>query len=90
MLDPETQGDTSIMTIVRANVPHLLHARTHAIDVILALSTQVGTPAFCAPEISMNAPYNTKADIFSYGLTILELYSPVSSKESRIENMALK
>ena len=33
---------------------------------------QVGTPLFCALEV-MDGTYNYKADVFSFGLTIIEV-----------------
>ncbi|GMH92356.1 hypothetical protein TL16_g12321 [Triparma laevis f. inornata] len=35
--------------------------------------TQVGTPMFIAPEIVMGDHYNTKADVFSFALTIISI-----------------
>ena len=34
--------------------------------------TMVGTPVYIAPEILMGQRYNEKADVFSFGLVLLE------------------
>ena len=35
--------------------------------------TLVGTPMYCAPEILMNKRYNTAVDVYSFGVTLLEI-----------------
>jgi serine/threonine protein kinase len=35
--------------------------------------TAVGTPLFCAPEIFQGEAYNEKVDVYSFGLTLLEM-----------------
>uniref|UniRef100_A0A6B2L5E3 non-specific serine/threonine protein kinase n=1 Tax=Arcella intermedia TaxID=1963864 RepID=A0A6B2L5E3_9EUKA len=37
------------------------------------ISSNVGTPAFMAPEILLQQPYNEKIDVFAFGLVIIEL-----------------
>ena len=34
---------------------------------------KVGTPLFVAPEILRGLPYDTKADVYSYGIVMSEL-----------------
>jgi len=36
---------------------------------------QAGTPMYMAPEMHRNEPYNTSADVFSFGLVCWEIYS---------------
>lgn len=38
-----------------------------------SLSNCVGTPAFMAPEIILQLPYDHRVDVFSFGLVLLEL-----------------
>ena len=33
--------------------------------------TQVGTPMYCAPEITSGSSYNEKVDVYSFGITLL-------------------
>jgi serine/threonine protein kinase len=37
--------------------------------------TGVGTPLFSAPEVSRDEPYNEKADVYSFGVTLIDMAS---------------
>jgi serine/threonine protein kinase len=37
--------------------------------------TGVGTPLFCAPELSREEPYDEKADVYSFGLVLVDMAS---------------
>mmetsp|Transcript_74390 Transcript_74390/g.149753 ORF Transcript_74390/g.149753 Transcript_74390/m.149753 type:complete len:354 (-) Transcript_74390:246-1307(-) len=37
--------------------------------------TGVGTPLFCAPEVCRGDPYDEKADVYSFGLTLIDMAS---------------
>ena len=34
--------------------------------------TMAGTPVYCAPEVLQGDPYNKSADVYSFGLVLLE------------------
>ena len=35
--------------------------------------TMAGTPVYCAPEVLQGDPYNKSADVYSFGLVLLEM-----------------
>jgi serine/threonine protein kinase len=46
---------------------HMSESQSHTVG--------IGTPKYLAPEVSQNGSYDTKADIYSLGFTILELFN---------------
>ena len=38
-------------------------------------NTQAGTPAYMAPELFRNKPYNKSVDVYAFAITIWELFS---------------
>jgi len=48
-------------------------ARAKAADDVLM--TSLGTPLFCAPEIIQGDPYDEKADVYSFGMTLIAMAS---------------
>eukprot|EP00011_Vannellida_sp_DIVA3-517-6-12_P002619 CAMPEP_0114615550 /NCGR_PEP_ID=MMETSP0168-20121206/6222_1 /TAXON_ID=95228 ORGANISM="Vannella sp., Strain DIVA3 517/6/12" /NCGR_SAMPLE_ID=MMETSP0168 /ASSEMBLY_ACC=CAM_ASM_000044 /LENGTH=113 /DNA_ID=CAMNT_0001826623 /DNA_START=9 /DNA_END=350 /DNA_ORIENTATION=- len=37
--------------------------------------TCIGTPLYMAPEVLQNSPYSEKADVYSFGIVLVELYT---------------
>eukprot|EP00727_Mastigamoeba_balamuthi_P013046 m51a1_g8364 putative protein serine threonine (1457) ;mRNA; r:127127-133694 len=58
---------------VNAKLTDFGSARTTADDEASKYTNGVGTPIYMAPEIIANNPYGPKADVYSYGVTLLEL-----------------
>jgi len=42
-------------------------------DLVTKAKTSIGTPYFMSPEVLDGIPYNEKADIWSFGITVVEL-----------------
>jgi serine/threonine protein kinase len=42
----------------------------------LDLTRAVGTPIYMAPEVLKHEPYSAEADVFSFGMTLYEMFAP--------------